>query len=49
MLKLRAEMAIDDILKKARIEQIYKEIDESLATWDEVRFIILTDELNNLK
>lgn len=45
MLGLAAEMVWDEALKKYRSEELYKEIDEALATGDEVAFRSLTDEL----
>lgn len=45
MLSLAAEMVWDEALKKYRSEELYKEIDEALASGDEVAFRNLTDEL----
>lgn len=48
MLSLAAEMVWDEALKKYRSEELYKEIDEALASGDEVAFRNLTDELKML-
>lgn len=45
MLGLAAEMVWDDALRKQRSEKLYMEIDNALATGDEVAFRNLTDEL----
>ncbi|ACX64502.1 IDEAL domain-containing protein [Paenibacillus lautus] len=48
MLGLAAEMVWDEALRKHRSEELYKEIDEALASGDEVAFRTLTDELRTL-
>ncbi|MET3209486.1 UNVERIFIED_CONTAM: uncharacterized protein YpiB (UPF0302 family) [Paenibacillus sp. PvR008] len=45
MLGLSAEMVLDEALRKHRSEKLYKDIDEALASGDEVAFRHLTDEL----
>lgn len=48
MLGLAAEMVWDDAVRKYRIEELYKEIDQALVSGDEKAFHYLTDELKSL-
>ncbi|MDR0271585.1 IDEAL domain-containing protein [Paenibacillus sp.] len=48
MLGLAAEMVWDEALRKHRSEELYREIDQALASGDESAFRNLTDELRLL-
>ncbi|AJS58057.1 IDEAL domain-containing protein [Paenibacillus sp. IHBB 10380] len=48
MLGLAAEMVWDDAVRKYRSVELYKEIDQALASGDEKAFRHLTDELKSL-
>ncbi|MGF7049923.1 uncharacterized protein YpiB (UPF0302 family) [Paenibacillus sp. DS2015] len=48
MLGLAAEMVWDDAVRKYRSEELYREIDQALASGDESAFRHLTDELKSL-
>jgi uncharacterized protein YpiB (UPF0302 family) len=47
-LSLMAEMVLDEAIRKYRIDQLYKHIDEALEAGDEVAFKSLTSELKKL-
>ncbi|GGA23192.1 IDEAL domain-containing protein [Paenibacillus physcomitrellae] len=49
MLALAAEMALDEVLRKSREEELYGAIDSALAEGDEAAFRLLTDELKTLQ
>ena len=49
MLGLTAEMLLDDMICKHRIEKLYEKIDHALATGDEDSFKKWTDELNKIR
>ncbi|MFB5265950.1 IDEAL domain-containing protein [Paenibacillus terreus] len=48
MLGLSAELVLDEALRKYKSDKLYREIDEALASKDEVAFRTLTDELKTL-
>lgn len=49
MLALAAEMILDEAVLKYRTDQIYRGIDNALATGDEDTFYRLTEQLNAIK
>lgn len=48
LLSLLAEIALDQVIRKHRKQQLYVEIDHALANGDQQRFLELTGELNFL-
>ena len=49
MLGLFAEMVWDEAIRKAKEEQLHKEIDRALEQGDETAFLALTNELKTLQ
>ncbi|GEN34251.1 MULTISPECIES: IDEAL domain-containing protein [Aneurinibacillus] len=47
-LSLMAEMILDEAIRKYRIENLYKHIDEALEAGDKSRFKTLTSELKEV-
>jgi uncharacterized protein YpiB (UPF0302 family) len=47
-LSLMAEMILDEAIRKYRIHNLYKHIDETLEAGDEARFKVLTSELKEI-
>ncbi|GED12789.1 hypothetical protein AM501_19700 [Aneurinibacillus migulanus] len=48
-LSLMAEMVLDEAIRKYRIDNLYKNIDEALEAGDEARFKELTGELKEVQ
>ncbi|MCI1692949.1 IDEAL domain-containing protein [Aneurinibacillus aneurinilyticus] len=48
-LSLMAEMVLDEAIRKYRIDNLYKDIDEALEAGDEARFKALTGELKEVQ
>lgn len=46
---LLAEIALDQVIRRQRVKQLYDEIDQALENRDHSRFLELTGELNRLK